>query len=79
MSEPATLRGKEYALEKLAERRDNQPEQIDNAELPAGSPMYYYCISCGHLADTKPENWYMVLPHKLCLECRALKELGWLE
>ena len=70
---------KEERLRALEERRKNKPEPIDNGSLYAGSPMYYYCISCGHLADEKPENWYRTLPAKLCPECQALKDLGWLE
>lgn len=76
---PVTTQGKEAALAALAERRANKPEQIDNSALPAGSPMYYYCIACGHLADTKPEGWFATLPSKLCDECKALSDLGWLE
>lgn len=55
----------------LEERRASAPEQIDNASLPAGSPMYYYCKSCGHLSDTKPENWFRGLPKRYCAWCIA--------
>jgi len=75
----ATQQGKEAALEALKKRRGNPPEQIDNASLYAGSPMYFYCISCGHLAGTLPENDFLSTPKKLCRECQALKDLGWLE
>ena len=74
----ATTQGKEFALARLGERRANPPEQIDNGSLIAGSPMYFYCISCGWLADTKPES-YLTPVRKLCRECQALKDLGWLE
>jgi hypothetical protein len=76
----ATQQGKPYALQKLAERRENAKHRtkLDNATLPAGSPMYFYCIACGLLADTKPES-YNTPPKKLCDECQALKEVGWLE
>lgn len=76
---PLTTQGREVAQKALEERRTNQPEQIDNASLPAGSSMYYYCVSCGHLADVKPEGWWMTLPNKLCTECEAMKEMGWLD
>lgn len=69
----------EERLEALRQRRANPPEQINNASLYAGSPMYYYCVSCGHLSDVKPENWFMNPPKKLCKECQALKDLGRLE
>jgi hypothetical protein len=74
----ATTAGKESALAALKQRRANQPSQINNASLPAGSPMYFYCISCGHLSDQLPES-YTCTPKKLCEECQALKDLGWLE
>lgn len=70
--------GREAAVEALRERRANRPERIDNWKLPAGSPMYYYCASCGHLADTLPED-HVGTPKKLCRECAALEERGWLE
>lgn len=76
---PATTQGREAAMQALDDRRANQPEKIDNASLPAGSPMYYYCKSCGHLADTKPENWFVGSVKKLCDECQAMKDCGWLE
>ena len=75
----AIQQGKKSALEALQKRRDNQPKQIDNGSLYAGSPMYFYCISCGHLADTLPENYFLSTPNKLCDECQALKDMGWLE
>lgn len=74
----ATTDGKEAATQALQARRESKPDQIDNASLPAGAPMYFYCISCGHLADTLPES-YISPPRKLCEECRAMKDLGWLE
>lgn len=77
-TELATTRGKEAALKALQERRDNKPEQINDAKLPAGSPMHFYCISCGHIAEVAPES-YTWIPKKLCAECTALKDLGWLD
>jgi hypothetical protein len=73
-----TEQGKEAALRALEERRANKPEQIRNEDLHAGSPMYFYCRSCAHLADTKPES-YIHPPKKLCDECQAMKDCGWLE
>lgn len=75
----ATQQGKEAALEALKERRANPPKKIDNASLHAGSPMYFYCKSCGHLADTLPESYFLSTPKKFCDECSALKDIGWLE
>lgn len=73
-----TEQGREAAQAALKARREDQPEKIDNSSLPAGSPMYFYCISCGHLSDTKPEN-YLTPVKKICDECAAMKELGWLD
>ncbi|MBI4158189.1 MAG: hypothetical protein HY505_01010 [Candidatus Yanofskybacteria bacterium] len=78
MAKLATQKGKKFALAALKKRRANQPKQIDNSSLYAGSPMYYYCRSCGHLAETLPEC-HTSIPKKLCDECQALKDLGWLE
>lgn len=74
----ATTKGKKKALKALASRRKNIPEQVDNSRLIAGSPMYYYCKTCGHLADCLPEC-HIYPPKQLCNECQALKDLGWLE
>ncbi len=74
---PKTTDGKEAALAALADRRANKPKKIDNASLPAGASMYYYCVACGHTADVLPES-HRFGPKKLCGECQALKDLGWL-
>ncbi|KKM61094.1 hypothetical protein LCGC14_1535210 [marine sediment metagenome] len=76
----ATIKGKEFALETLAERRERNKgiKRINNSDLPAGAPMYFYCITCGGTSDVLPEN-YLAPPKKLCNECNALKDLGWLE
>lgn|GEM_PF-1744216 len=77
----ATTKGKAFALEALAKRRkaNAKKEKIDNSKLPAGSPMFFYCTSCDDLADELPENYFISKPKKLCDECQALKDLGWLE
>ena len=74
----ATTHGKEFALAALEHRRKNKPKQIDNASLYAGSPMYYYCYTCGHESDCLPEG-HFDRPSHICGECQALKSLGWLE
>jgi hypothetical protein len=71
----ATEQGKEYAIAQLKYRREHKPEPIDNSKLPAYSPMYFPCISCGAYISV-PEN-YLIRP-QLCRECQALKDLGWL-
>ena len=75
---PATTKGKSAALAALKKRRANQPKQINNSDLRAGSSMYYYCKSCGHLAACLSETHTCPVP-RLCEECDALKQMGWLE
>jgi len=54
----------------LAERRASAPEPIDNASLPAGAPMYYYCRSCGHQTAEMAEDWWEQPPPSNCDWCR---------
>jgi hypothetical protein len=70
--------GRAAAEGALSLRRANKPEQVDNASLYAGSPMYFYCISCGAQCDCLPEN-YLGTPKKLCCDCQDMKDMGWLE
>lgn len=74
----ATDYGNKFAADALSWRQENQPEQIDNATLHAGSPMYFYCRVCGWLSDVKGES-YIIPPAKLCKECMAIKEENWLK
>ena len=79
---PTTQQGKAGALETLKRRREENTGKDWRAytrSLPAGSEMYYGCQSCNTVADVKPENWYVSLPKRLCDECQALKDCGWLE
>lgn len=78
-SELATDKGKEFALEALRRRREKNAgkEKVNNALRPAGSSMYFYCRSCDDVADILPET-YISPPKKLCKECQALKDKGWL-
>lgn len=78
MSGLLTERGKEAALAGLTERRllNRDRKRIDNASLPAGSPMVYYCIGCG--ADiVVPEGW--ITKPDTCRQCEAMMKLGWME
>jgi hypothetical protein len=75
---PATKRGKTAALAALAERRERfkDDKPVDNASLPAGSPMFYQCIGCG-APIVMHEGW--ITKPDCCVECEALRRLGWLE
>ena len=80
MEKLATEKGKVFALQALAERREKteNEEQINNSMLYAGSPMYYYCKTCGQLADELPES-HVSAPKKCCSECQALIDLDWMK
>jgi hypothetical protein len=75
----ATSQGKEAALKALKERRERAKteKKIDNARLVAGSDMYFDCIACG-CQDIRVSESYRTHP-KMCPECAALKEMGWME
>lgn len=75
-----TEQGKEFALNALKERRkiSANSKKINNAELYAGSPMYYYCQTCGAKSDVLPEA-HTCKPKKYCDECQALINLNWME
>jgi hypothetical protein len=72
----ATTRGKMLALESLKQRREKNATKVSNSSLPAGSPMYFDCLTCGETI-TVPEMY--IFKSNLCPECQALKDLGWLE
>lgn len=70
------------ALAALAERKANPPEKIRNEDLHAGSPMYFYCRECGHLAHTRPEFYNPITDgptKRYCDECQKLIDEGLLE
>lgn len=64
-------------LELLEKRREASiGKQVDNGSLPSGSPMYYYCRSCGVHVVTLPENWWKDPPPPHCEDCKPLIEEG---
>jgi hypothetical protein len=74
----ATTQGREHAVAALTARREANKDKIyDNSIAPAGSPMYFACISCNGVAESCPES-YTWIPRKLCKECQAMKDMGWL-
>ncbi len=68
------------ALQQFAQRRLHaaQIERINNADLHAGSPLYFYCRHCGIPTEVLPEN-YVFPPLRECSQCQGLKSEGWLE
>jgi hypothetical protein len=66
------------SLEALAHRRiiNKSRPHVDNAALPAGSPMYYRCLGCGD--DIVVSEGWITKPD-MCDECHRLVKLGWME
>lgn len=60
---------------KLTERKKTPPKQINNSDLHAGAPMYYYCRACGHQSDCLPEE-HFGSPLKFCSPCQHLLDVG---
>jgi len=73
-----TTEGREVAVAALNARRVANKDRVrtNDGLLPAGSPMHFDCLTCG--AEISVPEDYINRP-KLCRECGALKELGWLE
>jgi RNA polymerase-binding transcription factor DksA len=66
----------EAQLQALLKRRENNKniKKVNNADLYAGSPMYYYCQSCdGEMS--LPESHLCAAP-TLCSYCKELVESG---
>jgi len=68
---------KNYAIFERDKRKKTAPKRIHNSMLPAGSPMYFYCLSCNHLCDVLPES-YTCRPKNYCEECQPLVDKGWI-
>lgn len=71
---------KEAAIEQFSRRQRIAVgiEKTENCDLPAGSPMYFYCRHCGIPTEILPED-YVFPPIAECSQCRGLKNEGWLE
>lgn len=79
---------KERAFIKLLERQAQphvsisvpltRPVDFDNSQLPAGSPMLYFCEHCGWISDIVTEEWFAGTPRTICTECQGMIDHGWL-
>ena len=49
--------------------------KIENAQLLAGQPMFFYCKSCGVPTESLPED-YLFTPYQRCSQCQGLKDEG---
>jgi hypothetical protein len=66
----------DLALGQFARRRAKFVDQkINNASLPAGSPMHYYCRFCCAPTETLPEI-HLKAPETACIPCLILHEMG---
>lgn len=63
----------------VATRRDNAPPQIDNASLPAGADMFYYCKGCRVEVARLPEAWVDNLPPHFCDDCKEVVDAGYMD
>ncbi len=61
-----------WALGEREYRKAHPPVQINNISLPTGSPLYFYCHACGHLAEEKPED-YTTAVKTHCALCQELE------
>lgn len=53
-----------------------QRGQVDNAQLPAGSPIIFYCKMCGLETARLPES-YLYPPAPNCEPCEAMVARGY--
>lgn len=69
------------ALEVLEKKKEvaKDIERVNNSDLPAGAPMYYYCRLCGSEVDVLSETHVGPSP-KLCnYPCQQLVDANWSE
>ena len=68
-----TEEAKQRMLDDLSDRieANARMERVNNADLPAGSPMHYYCQLCKALADVLPEE-HDCSPAKYCVPCEEM-------
>lgn len=71
-------RVRDAARAQLADRRATRPVPVDQSTLPAGREITFYCKTCGHVCDVKPEQ-YLFPPNQYCSECRGMISEGWLD
>ena len=73
MSSPCAVQD---ALAEFVKRHnEHQGKQVDNSNLHAGSPMYYYCRHCGVHTQTLPEG-HFGRPKIVCVPCEVLEAHG---
>lgn len=69
---------KEEAIRQFRQRLKSRPEQVENASLHAGEPMYFYCEHCGVQTDLLNEE-YIFPPRQCCSQCQGIISMGFLE
>jgi len=65
------------ALEQFEKRKaaNKDKVQINDSDLPAGSPMHFYCRFCCVFTGTLPES-YTCDPPTVCHPCQVLHDHG---
>jgi hypothetical protein len=63
-------------IEQYWERVAHKPEPVKNEDLPAGSPMHYYCRYCGHHTMSIGEGDFMTRVERVCEGCQKLEDAG---
>lgn len=73
----AVLFDVKLAMREFNKRRvlNQGKKQINNADLPAGAPMHYYCRFCGEPTATLPETHSGRAP-TICEPCAVLHAHG---
>jgi DNA replicative helicase MCM subunit Mcm2 (Cdc46/Mcm family) len=71
---------KQHAIQQFLDRVKSASEvkQIENANLHAGSPMYFYCTCCGVQTEVLKED-FMFRPYAKCSQCFGMDQMGWLD
>jgi hypothetical protein len=69
--------GAETAFKTFKERylKNKDKERVNNSNLYAGSPMYYYCKGCFALIAKLPETHLEPAP-QYCLPCQIIVDHG---
>jgi len=71
---------RDAAIEGLKQRKLHRPKRKNNDNLPAGSPIYFYCEICGWESDRVKEDYDPLFyrPNRTCDDCARAIARGYL-
>jgi len=71
---------KETAIRQFLDRVQESKKilKFENADLPAGMPMYFYCSGCGIPTEVLRED-FIFRPFTKCSQCYGMEQQGWLD